>query len=186
MPLASRSWLAEPAFVGQEEVGFRACGWGGSVPPAGAEGGREVVPGWAQRVWRPGAEKQTQGSVGVRGEVWAVGVHECNGLGSLSWAPACRWRRLTLGLTQRSYPRLWRKGDQAKLRESIARVVAWVVQVRLKPELGAQPPEGKGGVRRTPDPKFSLGSQDILLSFCWSSAPRTRQALVDAWYPILG
>lgn len=28
-------------------------------------------------------------------EVWAVGVREGNGLGSLSWAPACRWRRLT-------------------------------------------------------------------------------------------
>lgn len=119
-------------------------------------------------------------------EVWAVGVREGNGLGSLSWAPACRWRRLTLSLTQRSYPRLWRKGDQAKLRESIARVVAWVVQVRLRPELGAESPEGKGGVRRTPDPKFSLGSQDILLFFCWSSAPRTRLVLVDAWYPILG
>lgn len=65
VPLASQSWLAGSASVGQVVVGFRACGWGGGVPPAGAEGGREVVPGWAQHVWRPGAKKQIQGSMGV-------------------------------------------------------------------------------------------------------------------------
>lgn len=72
-----------------------------------------------------------------------MGVHKWNGLGSLNWAPGCRWRRLTLGLTQRSHQRLWRRGDQAELRKGIPRVVACVVQVRLRPELGAEPPEGK-------------------------------------------
>lgn len=35
---------------------------------------------------------------------------------------------------------------------------------------------GRGGVRRTRDPKFSPGSRAVLLFFCWSLAPRTRPA----------
>ena len=82
-------------------------------------------------------------------ECKAMGVHEWNGLGSLSWAPGCRWRRLTLGLTQRSHQRLWRRGDQAELRKGIPGVVAWVVQVRPRPGLSLRPGRAPRGERRS-------------------------------------
>ena len=68
-------------------------------------------------------------------------------------------------------------------------MVAWVVQVRLRPELSLRPgraPRGEGRSQEDSRPQVLSGLPGILLFFCWSSVSRTRPALVGARYPTLG
>lgn len=66
VPLASWSWLAGPAFVGQEEVGFRACGWGGGRPTCrggGREGGGPRLGSACVETWSQETDSGEHGSV---------------------------------------------------------------------------------------------------------------------------